>query len=261
MSPAVDHYNAIKRIFKYLAGSLDRGITYWRSSYVSSLPSLPFPTPLATPDDIRHIPNTSQFYGYVDSDWAADSIHRHSISGMVFMMNGGAIAWKTRVQPTMSTSSTEAEFLAASDAGKLALYICSILDNMGVPQTDATLIYEDNWGALLLAQAGRQTKHSRHIEIRHFALQDWIERDLLHLLDISTSLNASDIMTKQTQRLIFNWHCDLIFGHRPPARLLRPVPSVHTLCSSTFFPGSEQGRVPDRHSGLPRTLAASPNIS
>ena len=60
------------------------------------------------------------------------------------MLGGGAIAWHTRVQPTVLTSSTEAKFIAASDAGKLALYVRSILDDLRIDQTEATLLFEDN---------------------------------------------------------------------------------------------------------------------
>jgi hypothetical protein len=81
--------------------------------------------------------------GYVDSDWAMNIHHHehHSISKIIFKLAGAAIAWKCCVQPTVSLSSNEAEFLAASDAGKMArLYLCSILDELHVPQTYATLL-------------------------------------------------------------------------------------------------------------------------
>ena len=82
-------------------------------------------------DGLRHtdpadIPSTSLF-GYVDSDWASDIRHRRSVSGIAFLLAGAVVAYKTRVQPTVSTSSTEAEFIAASDAAKMALYIRTIL--------------------------------------------------------------------------------------------------------------------------------------
>jgi hypothetical protein len=73
----------------------------------------------------------------------------------------------------VSLSSTEAEFLAASDAGKMGLYLRSILDELSVSQQFATVIYEDNRGALLMASAAQPTKQSRHIDIREYALLDW----------------------------------------------------------------------------------------
>jgi hypothetical protein len=77
----------------------------------------------------EHIPaeNLTTLYGYSDSDWAMDIRHRRSISGMVFFLRGAVIAWKTRVQPTVSLSTAESEFLAASDYGRLALFIRAVM--------------------------------------------------------------------------------------------------------------------------------------
>jgi hypothetical protein len=66
-------------------------------------------------------------FGYADSDWAMDIRHRRSISGIIMMLAGGAIAWKCRVQVTILLSTTESEVLSASDAGHLALFLRSVL--------------------------------------------------------------------------------------------------------------------------------------
>jgi hypothetical protein len=234
--PAALHHQAVKRVFKYLAGTLDHGLTYWRPSSHPELPSISPPSRLAHPADqhLHHdVSDASERYspfsvfGYVDSDWANDIRHRRSISGIVFKLAGAAISWKCRVQPTISLSSTEAEFLAASDAGKMALYLRSILDELHVPQTFATLLYEDNRGALLMAHAGQPTKQSRHIDIRHYALTDWVERDLVALEDVASGLNAADAITKQTGGILFARHLDNITG-----RLTPPYVSSVTLASS-----------------------------
>ena len=100
------------------------------------------------------------------------------------------------MQPSISTSSTKAEFLAASDAGKTALYIWSVLADLQIPQTLPTILYEDNRGAYLIASARQPTKHSRHIDICLFAIQDWVESDLIALHQLDTTLNAADALTK-----------------------------------------------------------------
>ena len=114
--------DAVKRIFRYLNGTLDYGLTYWRTTPHASLPSVPAPMRLQATVDLplsHDVSEATEKYtptavlGYVDSDWASDIRHRRSISGIVFKLAGAAIAWKCRVQPTVSLSSTEAEFLAA----------------------------------------------------------------------------------------------------------------------------------------------------
>ena len=98
----------------------------------------------------------------------------------------------------MAQSSTEAEFIAAAEAGRYILYLRTIMEEIGLPQHHATVIYEDNNGALLMAKAGQPTKRTKHIDTRYFALQSWVERDLLSFKRISTTDNSADAMTKAT---------------------------------------------------------------
>uniref|UniRef100_A0A7S1VQI3 Reverse transcriptase Ty1/copia-type domain-containing protein n=1 Tax=Grammatophora oceanica TaxID=210454 RepID=A0A7S1VQI3_9STRA len=219
------HYDAVHTIFRYLSGTRDHGLTYWRLRPMSDLPDVAPPPRLcnATEQSIYHDATTadtfspSHLFGYLDSDWAMDIRHRRSISGIIFMLAGAAVSWKCRVQTTPATSSTEAEFLCASDGGRMALHLRSILDELNVPQQYATVLYEDNRGALLMATAGQPTRQSRHIDIRNFALLDWVERDLVDLESISTSVNAADLATKQVGPILFRRHLDNVSGRlRPP---------------------------------------------
>ena len=115
-------------------------------------------------------------------------------------------------------SSTEAEFMAASDAGKMALYLRSILAELEVPQDLATPLFEDNNGALMMANAQQRTKRTRHIhmDIRHFSLLDWVEEDLLKLESIDTACNPSDALTKNVPRILYHCHYDILLGRIPP---------------------------------------------
>jgi hypothetical protein len=166
--PAKVHYAATCHIFSFLAGTQDYGLTYWCNTPHPSLPKIASPPFLAAPSDRHMSHDTSDadaqststvIVGCVDSDWAADIHHRRSISGIVFKLAGVAIAWKCRVQTTITTLITsEAKYLAASDAGKIALYLHSVLDELHLPQTLATIIYEDNCGCLLMSCTAQPTK-------------------------------------------------------------------------------------------------------
>ena len=116
-------------------------------------------------------------------------------------------------------SSTEAEFVAAADAGKIALYLRSMLAELGIPQINATILYKDNMGAYLMVSAGQPTPRTRHIEIKDFALQSWVERDIIDILRIKTSLNTSDYLTKSAPRIIFHRHNDINMGKICPKYL------------------------------------------
>jgi hypothetical protein len=161
-------------------------------------------------------PNDGDLYGYTDSDWATDTVHRKSISGIVIMFAGGAVGYKCKYQDVIAHSSTEAEFTAACDAGKMILFFRSILADLGLEQKNATVLYEDNNGALMMANAQQPTRRTRHMDIKKFALLDWVEEDLIILRSIKTAENAADGMTKPLAKQLFQRHSDTILGRRVP---------------------------------------------
>ena len=87
---------------------------------------------------------------------------------------------------------------------------------LGVPQEKATTLYEDNQGALLMANSGQPTKRTRHMDVKYFAIQNWIKNDLLVLARIDTSDNESDTMTKNVGRTLFYRHQDYLMGEIIP---------------------------------------------
>jgi hypothetical protein len=218
-NPAKEHYLAVINIFKYLNATIDDGLIYWRPKPHMSLPKLPLPTPYKSTyptSNTNEIDSSTQLHGAVDSNWAADTKHRKSVTGLVLQLAGGTILYKTKYQDTVALSTTEAEFSAACDAGKAILYVRSILDEIGLPQTEATTLFINNNGALLMANAQQPTRRTRHLEIKKFALLDWVQRDLMILQRISTLDNCSDGLTKQNGRQLFYRHFDYIMGKMIP---------------------------------------------
>ena len=155
-------------------------------------------------------------HSFVDSDWAACLRTRRSMSEVGAKMAGGPIAYKTRLQPTVAMSSTEAKFMVACDAVKMMLFIRTIMWELGIPQHAATVIYEDNDGATAMVNAQKPTSRTRHMDIRFFALFEWVERDLVILQRIHTSVNEADHFTKVLDRTLFYRHVDDLMGHVPP---------------------------------------------
>ena len=94
--------------------------------------------------------------------------------------------------------------MGANDAGKTILYIRSILWDLGIPQSKATLLYEDNDACTAMANARKPTPRTRHIDIKWFTLCDWVERDLIKLVRVHTSLNIADQMTKSLGPTLFH---------------------------------------------------------
>ena len=217
-NPARAHYEAARLLANYLAATINEGIYYWRDTPVDALPEGPLPT--LHPDNytIQTTFNAAgDLEGFVDSDWAADSSQRKSISGVIVMFAGGVIAYKSKYQEVIALSTTEAEFVAACDAAKIILFFRSILEDLQIPQDHATILFEDNNGALLMANAQQPTRRTRHMDIKHFSLLDWVQRDLVLLKAICTSDNAADAMTKFLPRQLFFRHFDTYMGRRIPS--------------------------------------------
>ena len=180
------------------------------------LPDEPIPTPDQHEFTDGYIDDIKNMHAMVDSDWAGDTKHRKSVSGIVLKLAGGVLLYKTKYQDTIALSSTEAEFAAACDAGKCILYIRSILDEINMPQEHATTLFIDNNGALLMGNSQKPTRCTRHVATKQFAILDWVEKDSMILKHISTSHNASDGMTKALGRILHYRHFDYIMGRIPP---------------------------------------------
>ena len=120
--PGKNHMLAAEHVLSYLRGTWNQTIRYSRDS-----------------NENHHI-----LWGWVDADWAGDTDTRRSHTGYILMMNGGPISWKSRRQDNVSLSTSEAEFVAASQAGQEAIYLREMLTDFGFSQTQAILLYEDN---------------------------------------------------------------------------------------------------------------------
>eukprot|EP00970_Alexandrium_tamarense_P010352 scaffold2093_cov141-Alexandrium_tamarense.AAC.5 len=192
-APADIHYKAGKSVMRYLYSTRNDGIYYWRSEPNNELPDQPLPALSSNPSDIlsegRPIHRPYELHGYMDSDWGTCKRTRRSFTGICLRLAGGTIAYKTRLQPTVALSSTEAKFMAAVDCAKTTLYIRSILYDLDIPDYAATHLYEDNDACTAMANAGKPTTRTRHKDIRYNALCEWVERDLVVLERIDTSQN------------------------------------------------------------------------
>jgi hypothetical protein len=242
------HFDGLKCALKFLYNSKDDGLYFWRTTPRHELPEGPPPMINSNKKDI-YLDNRPQFdaltaHAYADSDWATCPKTRRSFGGICIRLARGTIAYKCRFQPTVAGSSTEAKFMAACDTGKMILYIRSILWDLHIPQEAATLLYEDNDGCTAMGNAQKLTTRTRHIDIKYFTLCDWVERDLMLLDRIDTSINMADHLTKALQPTLFHRHADFLLGHIPPTyspvyqsiigNFPRHTPNVDIFVPATF---------------------------
>ena len=168
------HYHGLRHILKYLHATKDDGLYYWRTSANSNLPSIPPPTIRSHHHDLlldgRPTHSPTELHGFVDSDWAACPQTRRSFAGTCLRLAGSCVGYRAHLMPTVSQSSTEGEFMAACSAGRMILFVRSILWDLGIPQAAATLLYEDNDACIAMANAQKPTTRTRHMDIKYNVL-------------------------------------------------------------------------------------------
>ena len=112
-----------------------------------------------------------------------------------------------------SDVSTKAEFLAAVTAAKHAKYLRAVLLELGYPQDGPTPLYEDNMSAINMINNRVPTERSRHIDIQHFAIQDWAEAKDIVLRHIPGILSIPDGLTKALGWVLHSRHARRMMGH------------------------------------------------
>ena len=160
--------------------------------------------------------NALEIVGACDATWASDRKHRRSMGGIVMMLAGAAVYYRTRLQPTVAQSSTEAEFTNMTDAGKAALYLKWILEELGIIMNIPTPIHADNQGAIRMANSQQPTRRTRHVEMKHFVILQWTDDKFINFIDTKTDENYSDSLSKPTARTKFYEHTDIFMGRRRP---------------------------------------------
>ena len=235
-NPALEHYQAIKTVYAFLNNTKEDGLIYWRKRPRMDLPFVEPQATRSSPIDRMLTPKTDirTILAYSDSDWGSDTTHRRSVTGTIILLAGAAVLYSTKYQKAVALSSTEAEFVSASDTGKTALYIRTLLTDLGFLQSSPTKLLIDNTGAAFMVDAQASTKRTRHVDIRYFALLQWSTSGQLKAEAIKTDENISDSMTKPTGRIKFHQHADIFMGRQTPSYVSLPPTNTsqsHTIAS------------------------------
>ena len=159
-------------MFRYLAGTKDHNV-------------------LSGPN------STSGVVGYIDSDFAGCVDSRKLTTEYCFKFGNGAISWKSKLQECTTTSTTEAEYAAASDATKEALWLGRLAHTFRQVDSDsAPVVYSDSQSDVALSKNLVHHNASKHIEVRYHFVRDYVISGKIGLEKISTTDNVADGMTK-----------------------------------------------------------------
>ena len=167
---AKDHWIAGKRVLRYLRGTLNHGIRFQRSK--------------------------RDLEGFTDADWGACIEDRRSYTGFAFILGGGPVSWEAKKQRTVALSSTEAEYMALTEATKEAIHLKGFLEELGVRRDSSVVIFNDNQGAQKLAKNPIFHARTKHIDIRHHFVREALEHGLVQLEYLCTEEMIADVLTK-----------------------------------------------------------------
>ena len=119
-----------------------------------------------------------QLTSFTDSDFQSDVDDRKSISGFVFTCNGGVVSWKSSKQSITVDSTTEAKYIATSDAAKEAIWIWKFITELGiVPSIELVLpLFYYNNRAIALAKELRSHQKSKHIERCYHIIRELVRK-------------------------------------------------------------------------------------
>ena len=136
-----------------------------------------------------------QIKGYTDSDFMSNPDDKKSTSGYVFVCNGITVSWKNFKQPIIADSTTEIEYVVASDAAKEGFWFKKFVMELGVVTSDVILLYCDNNGAITLAKEPWSHKKSKHIEWRFHIIRDYLEKKYIKVQRVDSADNVADSLT------------------------------------------------------------------
>jgi len=176
--PNITCVHALNRLLRYLNGTQDLGITYTFKN------------------------NTSlKLEVFADANYGGDeTVQSRSTSGFIIYFGGGPISWGSRLQKVIAQSSAEAELISAFNASTLTVYHRSFLEELGLAQSGATTIWEDNQATIQMSKNPVNHQRCRHIALKYFYIRDLVETGIVKLEYIRTEHQLADIFTKATKR-------------------------------------------------------------
>ncbi|KAK9070166.1 hypothetical protein SSX86_010566 [Deinandra increscens subsp. villosa] len=218
-APRSSHMNALKRILRYVRGTIAHGLTIQRST-------------------------THTLLAYTDADWAGCPDTRRSTSGFCVYLGDNLISWSSKRQPTVSRSSAEAEYRAVANVVSDTCWIRNLLCELRSPPDKATLIYCDNVSAVYLSTNPIQHQRTKHIEIDIHFVREKVARGQVRVLHVPSRYQIADIFTKGLPRILFDdFRSSLNIRDPPtsffPSKLLLTKPIYLMICRSSQTSGTK----------------------
>jgi len=177
-NPAERHWTLAKHVMAYLKGTPTLGVVYSGGG-------------------------SMELQGYTDSEYGGDTDTRRCRGGYVFLLAGGAVAWQSKQQTVVATSTAEAEYIAGAGAARTATWLRRVCTELhGHPQPPVSLLC-DNRATLHMAVNSADSSRTKHIDIPYHFLRESVARGVVKPTFVPTGDNVADMFTKPLDRVKF----------------------------------------------------------
>ncbi|XP_070672584.1 uncharacterized mitochondrial protein AtMg00810-like [Malus domestica] len=178
-SPRHSHFQAVKRILRYLKGSLDLGLWFPKCA------------------------KTLSIHAYSDVDWAGCSIDRRSTGGFCIYLGDSLISWSAKKQPKVARSSTEADYRSLANTSAELTWICKLLVDIGLILPAPPQLWCDNISAISLAKHLVFHARTKHVAIDYHYIREQVISKALSVHFICSQDQIADVCTKSLSKSRF----------------------------------------------------------
>jgi hypothetical protein len=192
-NPGRRHWNEAKCVLAYLKGTSNYVIRY-------SSNTLPTGEVIGYSRGVGMKPTGGSIEGFCDSDWAGCVDTQRSTSRFVWMMNGGAVCWRSKLQTIVALSSTEAEYVGATPAVQEVIWLRDLLCELKMTDSSPSILNMDNRGATILTHGTGDSHRTKHIDIRYHFIRSHVEQKRIKVDYLPTDEMIADILTKNLGR-------------------------------------------------------------
>jgi hypothetical protein len=196
-SPTDNHYLTVKRILRYVKGTLHFGLTFHPSIALGAL------------------------VAYSDADWAGCPDTRRSTSGYSIYLGDNLVSWSAKKQPTVSRSSCEFEYRALALTAAEIVWLTHLLRDLKVSHSQSPLLLCDNKSAIFLSSNPVSHKRAKHVELDYHFLRELVLAGKLRTQYVPSHLQVADIFTKSVSRPLFEFFRSKLHVRSNPTLSLR----------------------------------------
>nr|GEU84262.1 ribonuclease H-like domain-containing protein [Tanacetum cinerariifolium] len=212
--PHEPHLSALKRILRYVQGTLDYGLQLFSSS-------------------------ATDLVAYSDADWACCPTTRRLTSGYCVFLGNNLLSWSSKRKPTLSRSSEEAEYRGVVNAVVEPCWLRNLLRELHTPLSFATLVYCDNVSAIYLSYNPVQHQRTKHIEIDIHFVRNLVAASQVRVLHVPSRYQFADIFIKGLSSALFEEFRSSLSVRCPPLKLRESVSPLYygifVMCSSSLL--------------------------